>query len=83
MSYVPAHKSTKDIFALRLDRIIGPYRKISINNLEIAVNGKPRHSVNGRIYPLNTQFSELRFWSDKELIDVKKIKNSDLKAVHF
>jgi len=82
-SLMPPYQSTKDIFALRLDRIISPYRKISINNLEIALNGKPRDSVNVRIYPLNTQFSELRFWSNKELIDVKKIKNSDLKAVHF
>jgi len=77
------HKSTKDIFALRLDRIIGPHRKIPINNLKIALNGKPRDSVNVLIYPLNTQFSELGFWSNKEFIDVKKIKNSDLKAVHF
>jgi len=80
---MPPYQSTKDIFALRLDRIISPYRKISINNLEIALNGKPRDYVNVRIHPLNTQFSELRFWSNKELIDVKKIKNSDLKAVHF
>jgi len=82
-SLMSPYQSTKDIFALRLDRIISPYRKISINNLKIALNGKPRDSVNVRIYPLNTQFSELRFWSNKELIDVRKLKNSDLKAVHF
>ena len=82
-SLIAPYKSTKDIFSLRLDRIINPYRKISINNLEIALNGKPRDSVNIRIYPVDAQFSELRFWSNKQLIDIKKIQNSDLKVVHF
>ena len=82
-SLIAPYKSIKDIFALRLDRIINPYRKISINRLEINLNGKPREIVNVRIYPLNTQFSELRFWCNKQLIDIKKIKNSDLKVVHF
>jgi hypothetical protein len=77
------YKSTKDIFALRLNRIIDAYRKISISKMEISLNGKPRDSVNIRIYPLNNQCCELRFWCNKELIDIKKLKNSDLKMVHF
>lgn len=77
------YKSTKDIFALRLNRIIDAYRKVSISTMEIKLNGKPRDPVNIRIYPLNNQYSELRFWRDKELIDIKKLKNSDLKMVHF
>ena len=80
---LPPYTSTKDIFALRANRIIDPYRKISINNLEIKLNGKPRDYVNMRIYPLNKEFSEVRFWCNDKLIEVKEIRNSDLRIVHF
>ena len=82
-SLISPYKSTKDIFALRLQRIIDAYRKISISNLEIKLNSKPRETVNIRIYPLNSQISEVRFWVRDELIDIQKLKNSDLKMVHF
>jgi hypothetical protein len=36
-----------------------------------------------RIYPLNKEFSEVRFWCNDNLIDVKEIRNSDLRIVHF
>jgi len=77
------YKSTKDIFALRLNRTIDAYRKVSINKMEISLNGRPRDYVNIRIYPLNSQYCEARFWVNKELIDIKKLKNTDLKMVHF
>ncbi|MCM8820674.1 MAG: hypothetical protein NC932_01815, partial [Candidatus Omnitrophica bacterium] len=35
----PPYQSTKDIFCLRANRIVNSYRKISINNLEIKVQG--------------------------------------------
>ena len=73
----------KDIFALRANRIIDPYRKISINNFEIKLKEKPRDYVNMRIYPLNKEFSEVRFWCNDKLIEVKEIRNSDLRVVHF
>jgi len=82
-SLIAPYKSTKDIFALRLTRTLDAYRKISISNLEIKLNGHPRDIINVRIYPLNSQLSEVRFWCDSQLIDIKKIKNSDLKMVHF
>jgi hypothetical protein len=31
----PPLKSVKDIFCLRVDRMVNPYRKVSINNLRI------------------------------------------------
>ena len=80
---LPPYILTKDIFALRAERIIDPYRKISINNLEIKLNGKPRDYVNMRIYPLNAEFSEVRFWCNDNLIEVKEMRNSDLRIVHF
>ncbi len=80
----PPYQSVKDIFCLRINRTIDAYRRISINNLVLKVNGStPRQIVNLRIYPLSNRISEIRFWCNNKLIDVKRIKNSDLKIVHF
>jgi hypothetical protein len=76
----PPFKSVKDIFCFRIDRIANTYRKISLNNLELKANQlNPRDYVNLRIYPLNNHISEIRFWVDNKLIDIQKVKNSDLK----
>ena len=80
----PPYQSSKDIFCLRINRTINSYRKISLNNLELKVNGAvPGKTVNLRIYPLNNKIAEVRFWCDNKLIDVQKLKNRDLKTVHF
>jgi len=79
----PPFQSVKDIFCLRMDRIVDSYRKISIHNLQFKVHADPRKQVNLRIYPLNDEISEIRFWCEEKLIDVQKVKNSDLKGVHF
>jgi len=79
----PPFQSVKDIFCLRVDRIVDPYRKISIHNLQFKVHADPRKQINLRIYPLNDEISEIRFWCEGKLIDVQKVKNSDLKGVHF
>lgn len=80
----PPYESIKDIFCLRVSRTINAYRKISLNNLEIKVNGAaPGETVNLRIYPMNYGISEVRFWCNNKLIDVKKLKNADIKTVHF
>jgi hypothetical protein len=80
----PPFQSVKDIFCLRIDRIVNPYRKISLHNLQLKVNGAtPRKTVNLRIYPLNNQISEIRFWCEGVLIDVQRIKNTDLQGVQF
>jgi hypothetical protein len=79
----PPFQSVKDIFCLRMDRIVDSYRKISIHNLQLKVHADPRKQVNLRIYPLDEEISEIRFWCEGKLIDVQKVKNSDLKGVHF
>ncbi len=79
----PPFQSVKDIFCLRMDRTVDPYRKISISNLQFKVHADPRKQVNLRIYPLNDEISEIRFWCEGKLIDAQKIKNSDFKDVHF
>ena len=76
-------KSTKDIFCLRLKRTIDAYRKITLKNLTLRVNGNPHNDVELRIYPLNNIVSEIRFWCNGKLIDVQQVKNSELKGVHF
>jgi hypothetical protein len=80
----PPFQSVKDIFCLRMKRTVDSYRRVSINNLQLKVNhATPRKEVNLRIYPLNQDTSEIRFWCEDKLIDVQRIKNSDLKGVHF
>ena len=80
----PPYQSVKDIFCLRMDRTIDPYRRISINNLQLKVNhATPGKTVNLRIYPSTLEVSEIRFWCEGKLIDVQRVKNSDLKGMHF
>ena len=80
----PPFQSVKDIFCLRMDRTVDPYRRVSIHNLQLKVNhATPRKQVNLRIYPLNKDISEIRFWCEDKLIDVQRIKNSDLKGFQF
>ena len=80
----PPWISPKDIFCLRVDRTIDAYRKISINNFRLKINGAtPFQKVTLRIYPLTTTLSEVRFWSNNKLIDVQKLKNKDLFPMHF
>ena len=80
----PPFQSIKDIFCLRMKRTADAYRTISINNLQLKVNhATPRKEVTLRIYPLNKDISEIRFWCEDKLIDVQRIKNSDLRGVHF
>jgi transposase len=79
----PPYTSAKDIFCLRLDRTVDPYRQISVSPLQFKVHADPHKHVNLRIYPLNEQISEIRFWCDGELIDIQKIKSSEFKGVQF
>ncbi len=82
---IPApYQSVKDIFCLKVNRTIDAYRKISLKNLQLKVNNAiPGETVTLRIYPVSNGVSEIRFWCNNELIDVQRIKNSDLGIVHF
>jgi hypothetical protein len=79
----PPFQSVKDIFCLRIDRTVDPYRRVSINHVQFKVHADPSKQVNLRIYPLNNQLFEIRFWCEGKLIDVHKVKSSDLEGVHF
>lgn len=81
---MPPFKSTKDIFCLRVQRIINAYRSISFNNVKFNIkNSIPHDIVDIRIYPLNYDVSELRFWSNDKLIDVQKANNNTLNLSIF
>lgn len=80
----PPYKSVKDIFCLRINRTIDSYRRISINDLQLRVsNSMPRETVNLRIYPMSNGITEVRFWCKNKLIDVQRLKSSDLNIMHF
>jgi len=81
----PPFKSVKDIFCLRVDRMVDSYRKISINNLELKVPEAPLHeSIQLRITPdKESGISEVRFWHKDEFLGNQKVKNSDLNLVRF
>ena len=76
-------QSSKDIFCLRMDRIVDSYRRISVSSLQFKIHADPTKQVNLRIHPLNDQISEIRFWCEGKLIDIQKVKSSELKGVHF
>jgi hypothetical protein len=40
-----SYQTLEDIFCYRLTRVVNPYRKISLNNLQFAVSGAPIHST--------------------------------------
>ena len=57
----PPYKSTKDIFCLRIDRMMNSYRKISINNLELRVPLRERIQLR-IILDKESGLTEVRFW---------------------
>jgi hypothetical protein len=78
------YQNVKDIFCLRLERTADAYRKISLHTLQLKLNGvNPGDVLNLRLYPLNAATSELRCWRRHTLLDVRIVKNADLKGVHF
>jgi len=81
----PPFKSVKDIFCLRVERMVNPYRKVSINNLELKVPKAPLHErIQLRISPdKESGLSEVRFWHEGELLGSQKVKNSELNLVQL
>ena len=65
--------------------MVNPYRKVSINNLELKVPKAPLHeSIQLRIVPdKESGLSEVRFWHRDNFLGSQKVKNSDLNLVQF
>jgi len=79
------YTSTKDIFCLRVKRIIDAYHKISLDKLTFKVHKAPlRKQVELRISPNeNTGLADIRIWYKDILTDVYQVKDSDLNSVRF
>ena len=79
------YTSIKDIFCLRVKRIVDAYHKISLDKLTFKVHKAPlRKEVQLRITPdEETGLAEVRIWYKDILTDVYQVKNSDLNSVHF
>jgi len=77
--------STKDVFALRDERTVNAYRKISFNKLIINITGVPiRDKVSLRIVPdFRSGMAEIRFWFKDELVSTYQVKNEDLNIPNF
>ncbi len=78
----PPYKSINDIFCLS-DRMVNPYRKVSINKLELKVPKAPLHeSIQLQIVTdRESGLSEVRFWYEDEFLGMQKVKNSELNLV--
>lgn len=77
-------QSTKDIFCLRFERTADAYRNIYFNNTRFKVNGvSPYDHVCLRLYPLNQELVEIRFWNRNKLVDIQKVKIRDLQMSTF
>ena len=63
--------------------MVNPYRKVSINNLELKVPGAPLHEkIQLRIIPdKESGISEVRFWYRDNFLGSQKVKNTDLNLV--
>lgn len=74
----------KDIFCLRTDRLVDNYRTVSFGSMKFKLNCPDgRVSVNIRFLPIKDNLVELRFWYKNKLLDVRKVKKSDLKLSSF
>lgn len=81
----PPYTSIRDIFCLRMDRVVDNYRTVSVNNLQLKFNNAPiRETVTLRIYPHNkSELSEVRFWHNGKLLDAQQVKTNLILPVHF
>jgi hypothetical protein len=74
----------KIFFSLRFNTKANGYRQVSLKTLNLKVNGlNPYDDAEIRLYKLNLNASELRFWRDNKLFDVQIIKNALLRGVRF
>ena len=80
----PPFQSAKDIFCLRLERTVDAYCRVSINNQFRSVNyANPGDVLSIRFYPMTGGVTELRYWRAERLLDVQRLKASDLEGVQF
>ena len=76
--------SIRDIFCLRAQRFVDNYHSVTINKLKIRLpHVESQYPVDIRIYILDQDFYELRFWYNGNLIKTERLKIPDFLPVHF
>lgn len=72
----------EDIFCLRFTRTVGPYRKISFNNLKFQLKVGVGQEVELRIsFNPKSQTAKIRFWHQNRFLEEKLVKAEDLNPV--
>ena len=81
----PPFLSTKDIFCLRLERIVDAYRRVRVRDLNFKLKGvDPREPVQLRIVLRREQgIAEVRFWHDQTYLGTQRAKLEDFDGVRF
>ncbi len=76
----PPYQSSRDIFALRSQRVVTACRKINFKKAELTVpKTLPRETVHLRIVPnVKKGLAEVRMWNDDELVSVQLVRHEDL-----
>jgi len=81
----PPFLTVKDVFCLRIDRTVDPYRQVALDKMKLKVNKAPiGKKINLRIHPNEKSgLADVRFWYKDQLLDSQKVQNRLLKSVHF
>lgn len=81
----PPFLSTKDIFCLRLERVVDAYRTVRIRDLSFKLKGvDPREPVQLRIIFRRDQgIAEIRFWHEKRYLGTQRAKLEAFDGVRF
>lgn len=81
----PPFLSTKDIFCLRLERVVDAYRTVRIRDLSFRLKGvDPREPVQMRIvFRRDQDLAEIRFWHEKTYLGTQRAKLEDFEGVRF
>ncbi len=79
------NQTIDDVFCFKMERVIGSYRKVSINGFEIRVpNGIPRQTVDLKIAPdAERKLIKVRFWQENSFLGEILEKQENLPIVQF
>ena len=79
------YQSSKDLFCLRIKRIVDSYGNIHVQNIKIKIPSSPfREEIELRLYPnTNTELVEVRFWHHSSFLGSQIFKLADFPIVRF
>lgn len=78
-----SHQHINDIFCLRSQRIVNPYRKISLDGTIISVpKGVPRQTVDLHLVPdIKNNLVEIRFWHNDSFLGSQNLPLEQFKTI--